>query len=159
MRMTRTNTSPKPFKFSTSFMPRKIWDRRKIALLSRNDRIRPWIKERHAELNDGKIDAIIAKPRIYSPPDLGGKEMHRVSGNELLAEAVSRVQGPGILRLLRNGRSRLQGDDRSRSQTIGHALDPHQLQCQHCAAMWETKRAGRRILRATGSKKMRLQIS
>ncbi len=31
-----------------------------------SDRIRPWIKERHAELDDGKIDAIIAELRIYS---------------------------------------------------------------------------------------------
>ena len=27
----------------------------------------PWIKDRHAELDDGKIDAIIAALRIYAP--------------------------------------------------------------------------------------------
>ncbi len=32
-----------------------------------SDRIRPWVKERHAELDDGKIDAIITELRIYAP--------------------------------------------------------------------------------------------
>jgi hypothetical protein len=33
----------------------------------KSDRTHPWIQERHAELDDGKIDAIIAELRIYSP--------------------------------------------------------------------------------------------
>jgi len=84
--------------------------------------------------------------------------MHRVSENEPAPHALPGVPGPGALRFIRNGGSRMQGHDRVSAKAIGHALESHGIQCDHRASMRETQRTVRRFLRAARIKKMRLKI-
>ena len=103
-----------------------------------SDRTRPWTEDRHAQLDDGKVDAIIAALRIYAPRC---EEARKCIG--YIETNRSRMRTPeframGLSSLLRDGRGRMQDCDRSPAQTVRHVLESRGGQRHHCASMRQT---------------------
>ena len=116
---------------------------------------RPWAKDRHAELDAGRLRALVAALRTHAKitPE-ARKCIHYVFGN---GHRMRYPQFPrqGTVRRLGCRRGRMQADRRT-PQARRHALDRGRRQRHHRPAMLPAQRALRRFLGAT-SRKRRLR--
>ena len=109
-----------------------------------------WLSARRDELDDGKVEAVIAAMSQPPVPDNGPqeevqKEREYFRGN---AEryALCRISQPGLIRGVGRGGGWLQDHLRPAPQAVRHALDGQGCQCHHRAALLPTQWSLGRIL-------------
>ena len=118
------------------------------------DRADQWAKDRRAELDAGRLRALVAAHPCRD--HARGAKVHSLCVREPTPHALSEVPGQGPVHLVGRRRGRLQADRRT-AQARRHALDRRRRQRHHRLALLHPQRPLRGLL-GTTSRKRRLTV-
>ena len=108
-----------------------------------------WAKDRRDELDQGRLDALLAALRDHSQTTDEGAQLHRLPDSQPPPDALSAVPHDGLVRVFGGRRGRVQAHNRRQAQTRRHALERGRRQRHHRPAMLQAQRALRELLGAT----------
>ena len=117
-----------------------------------------WARDRRAELDTGRLCAVVAALRIHVETTTRGAKVHPLCVREPPPHALSAVPGQGPVRLVGRRRGRLQADRRP-AQARRHALDRRRGQRHHRPALLHPQRPLRGVLGATSRKRRLRRVS
>ena len=117
-----------------------------------------WARDRRAELDAGRLRAVVAALRIHVENHARGAKVPTLYLREPPPHALSAVPRQGPVRLVGRRRGRMQADRRP-AQARRHALDRRRGQRHHRPALLHPQRPLRGLLGATCRKRRVMDVS